>query len=685
MSGRVRVYDLARELGLSNHDLLALLEQEGIEAKSHSSSIDEEFAELIREHVISERKAREAVAAAAADSVPVGPVGKTAGGPAQKAKAKAEEFEDEEDRTEIHLKPPIIVRDLAEAIGRKPNELIGELMALNVFAAINQVIEPEVAARICERHGFSLVATRRGATGRKQRTRRAAATEAIDENKLPRAAVVAFLGHVDHGKTSLQDAIRKTHVADGEVGGITQHIGASVVRWQGHEIAFIDTPGHEAFTAMRARGANATDIVVLVVAADDGVMPQTVEAINHARAANVPIIVAVNKIDLPGAKPDRVLLQLQQQDLALEEWGGDVGVVRVSAVTGEGIDDLLERILLEAEVMELRGNPDIPGKGVVIEAQLETGMGPTANVLIRNGSIHVGDPVLAGACWGRVRALIDHRGKRVRNAGPSTPVKLLGLSGVPDAGEMITVTETEAEAKTEADRQMQERRTGALSVARHATLDDIFREIEERERKELNVIVKADTQGSIEAITDSLNKIESEKISIRIIHSAPGEVTENDVLLASASDAVILGFHIRAMPGVNRVAKHEGVEVRLYGIIYELIEDVKDALRGRLGPEQREVPLGRAEILQIFQISKTGKICGCRVVEGVVEAGCNAKVMRNDELIYNGTIQTLRHFQDAVRQVRAGQECGIRLDNFEDFEVGDVVQVSRYEETAPEL
>ncbi len=681
MSGRVRVYDLARELGLSNRDLLALLKEEGIEAKSHSSSIDGEFAELIREHVTAERRKREAAAAAT-----LAPDAATAGAPAgaRAGPVVADEEEEEGERPELHLKPPIIVRDLAEALGCKPNELIGELMGLNVFAAINQVVEPEIAVRICERHGFALVAARRGAGSRKQRARRPA-PETVDEAKVPRPPVVAFLGHVDHGKTSLQDAIRKTHVVDSEIGGITQHIGASVVRWQGNQITFIDTPGHEAFTAMRARGANATDIVVLVVAADDGVMPQTIEAINHAQAADVPIVVAINKIDLPGAKPDRVMLQLQEQGLALEEWGGDVGVVRVSAVTGEGIDDLLERILLEAEVMELRGNPDIPGRGVVIEAQLETGMGPTANVLVRNGSIHVGDPVLSGACWGRVRALIDHRGKRVRQAGPSTPVKVLGLSGVPEAGEAITVAESEITARQEAEEREAERRTGELTVARHTTLEDLFQQIEEQERKELNVIIKADTRGSVEAITDSLGKIQSEKISIRIIHSGAGEVTENDVLLASASNAIILGFHVRAMPGVNRLAKHEGVEVRLYGIIYELIEDVKDALRGRLGPERREISLGRAEILQVFQISKTGKICGCRVLEGVVEAGCNAKVVRNDEIIYNGTIQSLRHFQDTVQQVRAGQECGIRLDNFEDFEVGDLIQVSRYVETEPEL
>jgi len=432
---------------------------------------------------------------------------------------------------------------------------------------------------------------------------------------------------------------------------------------------------------MRARGANATDIVVLVVAADDGVMPQTIEAINHARAAEVPIIVAINKIDLPSANPEKVMLQLQEQGLQPEEWGGDVGVVKVSAITGEGIDELLERILLEAEMLELRANPDLPGRGVVIEAQVERGLGPTASVLVRNGTFHVGDPVLCGEYWGRVRALLDHQGKRVKKAGPSMPVKLTGLSGAPKAGEIIEVVESEDIARRKAEERAEELRESEATAAPRASLDDLFRQIEEQQKDELKLIVKADTQGTVEAICDALKKLEHEKVRISIIHAAPGEVTENDVLLASASDAIILGFHVRAMPGVNKVAKQEGVEIRLYSIIYELLDDVRDAIRGRLQPEKREVLLGKAEIVQVFQIRRAGKICGCIVHEGTVRVGANARVLRGDDVIYNGSIASLRRFQDDVREVGAGLECGIRLDNFEDFEPGDVIEVFQYEET----
>ncbi len=680
MSGRVRVYELARELGLSNKELLGILHEQGIEAKSHSSSIDAEDAELVREHVLDERKSREnavrRILPATTEAAEEG--------------AETEDLEEEEEaeeeaeqsggEKEIHLKPPVIVRDLAEALGCKPNELIADLMTMNVFAAINQVIEPDVAAKLCERRGYVFIPERRGAGKKRGRPQRSPSDEPLNEATTPRPPVVAFLGHVDHGKTTLQDAVRKTNVAAGEEGGITQAIGASVVRWHGQQITFIDTPGHEAFTAMRARGANATDIVVLVVAADDGIMPQTIEAINHARAAKVPIVVALNKMDLPSANPDRVLVQLQEQGLMPEDWGGEVGVVPVSAKTGDGIDDLLERILLEAEMMELKGNPDIPGKGVVLEAQLERGKGPTATVLVRNGSVHVGDPVLCGTAWGRVRALFDHRGKRVKSAGPSTPVKVMGLSDVPPAGEQFFVVESDQIAKERAQQNQEERRSGELTFQRTASLEAIFQQIQEQAIEEIKFIIKADTQGSVEAIRDALAKIESDKIRISVIHAAPGEVTENDVLLASASHAIILGFHVRAMPGVNKIAKREGVEIRLYGIIYELMDQVREAIRGRIEPEKREIRIGTAEIRRIFMVSKAGKICGCLVQEGVVRVNAYARVRRGEDVIYNGTIKSLRHYQDDVREVNAGQECGIRLDNFEDFEVGDVIEVLEYEE-----
>ncbi len=671
MSDRIRVYELARELGLTSRELMDLLEAEGLEVKSHASAIDDDYAELIREQVVGERQAK------AAEERPLIP--------------EAEDEDDfdeepEEPSNEIHLKPPITVRDLAEGLRRKPNELIGELMTMNVFAAINQVLEMELIETVCERHGFKFVRSRRERASKSTpRQKKTAAAKRPEGKAMPRPPVVAFLGHVDHGKTSLQDYIRKSRVVDGEAGGITQHIGASVIRRGRQSITFLDTPGHEAFTAMRARGANATDIVVLVVAADDGVMPQTVEAINHSRAAEVPIIVAVNKMDLPGANPDKVLLGLQQNEVGTEDWGGDVGCVRVSAMTGDGVDELLERILLEAEMLELKGNPDWPAEGLVIEAELERGMGPTATLLVRDGTLAVGDTILCGPCYGRVRALIDDRGKRLREAGPSTPVKVLGLSGVPDAGEKFVTAEDDRVAKaTAAERQM-EVRQDQLAVERKSSLEDLFRQIEEEARTELALIVKADVRGSLEAIIDSLGKIKSDKIVVNVIHSDVGEITENDVLLAAASDAIIVGFHVRATPSVNRTAKNRGVEIRLYSIIYELLEQIREAMRGKLEPETRETSIGTAEILQIFDTSSSGKICGCRVEEGVIQVGASARVWREEELIYNGQIESLRRFKDDVREVRAGLECGIRLQSFTDFEVGDSIKVSVVEKVAAEL
>ncbi|MBT5610442.1 MAG: translation initiation factor IF-2 [Lentisphaerae bacterium] len=693
MSGRIRVYDLARELGLTSKELIALLKEEGLDVSSHASAIDDDFADLVREHVIAERE------------------GKTASVEAEQAELSAqldpdddddEEYDDDEDEEydddeeggetpdEIHLKPPIIVRDLAVALGKKPNELIGELMTMNVFAAINQVLDVELVEQVCERHDVTFVRTRRerAAKGKAQGGKPTAPEpepQVVSGKSLPRPPVVAFLGHVDHGKTSLQDYIRDSRVAAGEAGGITQHIGASVIEHEGQRITFLDTPGHEAFTAMRARGANATDIVVLVVAADDGVMPQTVEAINHARAAGTPIVVAMNKMDLPGANPDKLLLQLQQNEVATEDWGGDVGVARVSAITGEGIDGLLERLLLESEMMELKGNPDMACDGIVIEAQLESGMGSTAHVLVRNGTLKVGDAILSGSCHGRAKALIDDRGKRIKSAGPSTPVKVLGLSGVPEAGERFMACRNEREAKSIAEARAVEARNDDLSVARDTSIEEMFSRLAADSLTDLKVVLKADVQGSLEAISESLDKIESEKITLKVIHSAVGEITENDVSLAAASEALIIGFNVRAMPKINKVARQKGVDVRLYSVIYELFSEVEDVMRGRLQPEYRETPIGEAQILQVFETSQAGRICGCNVMGGIIRVGATAKVTRDDEVIYRGLIQSLRRFKDDVREVRAGLECGIRLSNFQEFEVSDLIEVSELTQITAEL
>jgi translation initiation factor IF-2 len=681
--GKIRVYELARELGLNNKDLLALLEKEGFEVRSHSSTIEAEDADLIRKQIIAERQQKDSD-----DAAPAPEEGELEA--AEESESSPEKAVAEEELRELHLKTPITVRDLAEALKKKPNELIGMLMTMNIFAAINQVLDVELVEKICERHGVKFIRERRekpqerGAVRFERKTK----DTTLPRKKVGRPPVVVFMGHVDHGKTSLQDYIRSTKVTAGESGGITQHIGASVAHVGDETITFLDTPGHAAFTAMRARGANATDIAVLVVAAPEGVMPQTIEAINHAKAANVPIVVAMNKMDLPGANPDKVYTGLQQNGINPEQWGGETAVIPVSALTGEGIDDLLERILLEAEMLELNADLNAPFEGLVIEAQMETGMGPTASILVRNGVLRVGDCLLCGQAYGRIKAIIDTHGKRLPKAGPSTPVKIMGLSTVPNAGDPIVLCANEQKARALAEEEAERIHSASLQVERSinlSNLDDWFNKQKGTEKPELSLILKTDVRGSLEALTDSINDLKSDRITAKIIHGAVGEVTESDVVLAHASNAIILGFHVRVMPGINRLAKQKGVDIRLYSIIYELLDELKEAMRGRLPPEVRETPLGEAEIIQIFNISKAGRICGCRVNNGVVRVNAKAKVFRDKELIYHGHVQNLKHFKDDVKEIRAGFECGIRLDNFEEFEVGDRIEVFSVTQVLPEL
>lgn len=623
------------------------------------------------------RNAGSRSAAAPAPSAPVKPAA-----PAAPVKAASSA------PSEVHVKSPVIVKALADAIGRKPNEVITTLMMMNVLASINQPVDDEVARKAALNFGVSLVIDKRGgrdAAGPDESSPVVAPEDRVfndDERELkPRPPIVTFMGHVDHGKTSLQDTIRKTHVAAGEAGGITQNIGASVVSIDGKTITFIDTPGHEAFTQMRARGANVTDIVVLVVAADDGFMPQTIEAMNHAKAAGVPIIVAINKMDLPGANPDKILLNMQQNDLMSEDWGGQVAAIRVSAKTGQGIDMLLERILLEAEMLELRANPKRPGMAYVLESQLEQGFGPTASVVVKNGTLRVGDAVICGANCGKIKTLIDARGHRVAFAAPGTPVKVVGLSGVPEAGTRMAVCESFAQARELAEQRGAENRLESLASKNSgASLEDLFSKMEDSgERNNLKVVVKADVRGSSEAIVESLKKLPSEKISVDVLHTGVGAITENDILLAASSGAIVIGFHVRVNPGVNELAKKQNVEIRLYSIIYELLEDIQDALTGRLAPEKREKELGVVKILKIFELSKGPKICGCMVEKGVAKVGAKARVFRGSELIFNGEVRSLRRFQDDVKEVRAGLECGIRLDNFMDFTEGDTIQLYEIE------
>jgi translation initiation factor IF-2 len=588
----------------------------------------------------------------------------------------------------IHIKPPIIVKQLAVELGLKPHQLIAELMNFNIFANINQTIEPDIASKIAENHGFVLEKERREKGGGVHKVEQVvvAPPKPVIQKKeelKPRAPIITFMGHVDHGKTSLMDAIRKTRVAAGEAGGITQHIGAYSVDHNGHKITFIDTPGHAAFTAMRARGANVTDIVVLVVAADDGLMPQTIEAINHAKAApHVEIMVAINKIDLPGANIDRVKKQLQERDLTPEDWGGKTVVCEVSATRGTGIDHLLEMMLLQAEVMDLKASPTATPRGTVIEAQVEPGRGPTATVIVQMGTLNVGEPFICGDYSGKVKSLIDDRGKPVKEAGPATPVKVLGFTGLPNAGDEFLVMESERAAKTLSDERLQAKRAEKLSVPQRATLETLLEAADGK--KTLRLVLKGDTQGSVEAISAALSQIESKKIDLEIIHAGVGPISESDILLASASNAVVVGFNTKVENVAVTAAKREGVQIKLYSIIYELIDQIKDAMAGLLDPEFRETIIGHAEVKQVFELSR-GIVAGCLVTDGRIARTARARVTRKRQPVYDGGISTLRRFQDDVKEVRSGLECGIKLGDFSEYHVGDIIECYQLEAMAQKL
>ena len=592
------------------------------------------------------------------------------------------------------MKPPIIVRDLAEEMKRKPFQLIADLMSLNVFANINQSIEEPVAREICAKRGFRFRLERRerGAGLVKVSTRKKVVLDAEDseEDLQPRAPVVTIMGHVDHGKTTLLDVIRHSNITAGEAGGITQHIGAYTIDVphpehpkQLEQITFLDTPGHAAFSAMRARGANVTDIVILVIGADDGVMPQTMEALSHAQAAEVPIIVAVNKIDHPSANPTMARTQLQEKGVVCEEWGGETIFVDVSALKNTNVDKLLGMVLLQAEVLELKANPNRKAVGNVVESGMEAG-GPTATLLVRKGTLKVGDVMVCGNYFGKVRALVNHEGKRIKQAGPSSAVKVLGLNGVPGAGAEFNILPNEKEARTICEERETKERDEAVSNRRKMTLESLFNQTKADEDKNLKLIIKADTQGSVEAIVDSINKIDSAKVQAEVVHSGVGSISESDATLASASDAVILGFHAKIDTGVGDVAKREGVQIKLYAIIYELIDEVKEAMAGLLDPLMKDVVTGQAEVRQIFELSKGGNVAGCAVTSGKIVRG-KMRVTRKGDLVYEGISHTLKRFKDEVNEVRSGMECGIRLDGFDDFKEGDIVECYTQEKVAQSL
>ena len=614
--------------------------------------------------------------------------------PSEPAKPAAPKFALPADAQVIIIKPPIVVRELAEQLKQKPFKVIADLMEIGVFANVNQAIDEKVAVQVCAKYGFKFEVERRGKAAEHAVHAPIKQVEVDPEDGpqqlKPRPPVVTIMGHVDHGKTSLLDVIRKANVAAGEAGGITQHIGAYTISFPHPErkkeiqqITFLDTPGHAAFSSMRARGATVTDIVVLVVAANDGVMPQTVEALNHAKAAHVPILVAVNKCDHPNANPMKVRQQLQEKGLVPDDWGGETIFVDCSALTKQGVDKLLEMILLQADLLELKANPDRMAKGNVIESGIEPG-GPIATVLVRKGTLRVGDVILCGEFYGKARALINEEGKRLKEASPSVAVKILGLNGVPDAGLEFTVCENERAARDLATERAQASRAESLESKGKVTLENLFATLDSQAGKSLKVVVKADTQGSVEAICEALKKIESDKVALEVIHSDVGAISENDVALASASKGIILGFHTRLDSTAAEKAKHANVQVKLYAIIYELIDEVKDGMTGLLDPIAREVIAGSAEVRQVFELSKGMPVAGSMVTLGRIVRG-KVRVRRRKDVIYEGVTQSLRRFQDEVNEVRAGLECGIRIEGFSEIQVGDVIECYTIEKVAQKL
>ena len=571
----------------------------------------------------------------------------------------------------------ITVKELSEKIGKPVAEIIKKLFILGIMATINQEIDFDTCSLIASDYDIELEQNI-------AKSYEDVLLEGVDEDEskdlVERPPVVTIMGHVDHGKTSLLDAIRHSSITEGEAGGITQHIGAYTVTCNGRQITFIDTPGHEAFTAMRARGAQVTDIVILVVAADDGIMPQTVEAINHSKAAGVPIIVAINKMDKPTANPDRVKQQLTEYGLVSEEWGGDTICVPVSAKTKQGLDNLLEMVLLQADVLELKANPNRMAKGIIIEAELDKGRGPIATVIVQNGTLKVGDPIVAGMAYGRVRAMMDDKGRRVTKAGPSTPVEVLGFNEVPSAGDMLNAAEIDKLSRQVAEERRDKLKAEQLKNTQKVSLDDLFNQIAEGQMKDLNIIIKADVQGSVEAVRQALEKLSNDEVRVKCIHGAVGAITDSDVIFASASNAIVIGFNVRPNASARALAEKENVDIRLYRIIYNAIEDIQNAMKGLFKPVYKEVELGRISVRNTFKVSGVGTIAGAYVQDGKVSRNAQVRVVRDGIVVHEGRISSLKRFKDDVKEVAAGYECGIGIENFNDIHEGDTIEAFVMEE-----
>ena len=681
---KVRVYELAKELNLSSKELMEKIEGLDLKINSHMSSIEEEEAQLIKELLTEENKAPDEPVKEIEEEIeaidilevekPVKKKGKKGNKdnrrklqPQPDIQTPSLEIISSEIKI-IEIEPEIIVKDLAEKLGVNPSKVITKLIGLGVMVNQNQAVDGEIAALVADEFGFKAKLL--------EPVVEKTEAELLDFEDDPkdlqsRPPVVTVMGHVDHGKTSLLDAIRHTNVTDKEAGGITQHIGAYAVNINNRKIVFLDTPGHEAFTSMRARGAKVTDIAILVVAADDGVMPQTIEAISHAKAAGVPIIVAVNKIDKPSANMDRVKQELSDNGLVPEDWGGDTIIAPVSALKKLGIEELLEMILLVADMQELKANPNRKAVGTIIEAQLDKGMGPMATVLVQKGTLVVGDMVVSGTSSGRIRAMLDEKGRKVKNATPSIPVMILGLSEVPNAGDQLFAVETEKEARHLADLRKNELREVQMKQSSKVSLDDLFERIKMGEVKDLNIIVKGDVRGSIEALNQSLKKLDTDEVRVNLIHGGVGGITETDIMLASASNAIVIGFNVRPNLNAIEVAKKENVDVRTYRIIYEAIEDIQAAVKGMHAPKIVEEVLGRAQVRATFRLPNGNTIAGIYVVSGKITRNAKIRLLRDDIVIYDGSVSSLKRFKDDAREVLTGFEAGLGLDNFNDIKEGD--------------
>lgn len=685
---KIRVYELAKQYGVSSKEFVEELQGYGIPVKNHMSTLDSETVELVEternaakpppaeppeakvESPSRKKRTKKAKKVAAVSTIAEAQVVEA------KQEAPKEDTADSEEETVPtvpKIQEGVTVGLLGSELGFKGTEMIMRLMKLGIMASINQRLDYETLLAISDQFGFEAV-------------RRLTLEEEIlqDEPDEPtdlvsRSPVITIMGHVDHGKTSLLDAIRQSNVMDTEAGQITQHIGAYHVELESGSVVFLDTPGHAAFTAMRARGAQVTDIVVLVVAADDGVMPQTVEALNHAKAAEVPILVALNKMDVENARPDYVKQQLADYDLVPEEWGGQTIFVEISAKERIGIEELLEMLLLEAELLELSANPNKPARGTVAEAKLDKGRGPVATVLVQSGTLHVGDAFVAGRYYGKVRAMINDRGHRVKSAPPSTPVEVLGFTGVPEAGDPFSAVASEKDAKAISESRQAQHRATQLGPQSRVSLDDLFQQIREGDIKELNIIVKGDVQGSVEAVCDSLQRLSTDEVKINIIHQAVGGVTETDVLLASASNAIVVGFNVHPTTGALIAKENEDIDVRTYSVIYDLISDVTSAMEGLLEPEVREVVVGRGIVRELFRTPRMGTIAGSYVNWGRIIRNYALRVLRDNRLIYEGQVDSLRHFKDDVTEVQANYECGIGVSAFDDFKVDDVLECYTHE------